>query len=437
MQFLEHRNNIVEKMASKSILILQSATEKTRSNDTNYVYRQESNFYYATGFLEPNSIVVLIKSETSTKSILFVQAKDVAKELWEGEVLGVDAAKEQLGVDEVYDINTFESMFPPLLNLTTTLYHSVEEETFQFIQKSSAKAKNSKDNYAAIDCFKEASSLLFPLRRTKSAWEIEQIKKALAITKKAHHAAMALTNPSKGEHEVLAVVEYIFTKNGAKSDAYTTIAASGNAANTLHYIHNDKPCKEGTLLLLDAGVEHKLYASDITRTYPVNGTFSQAQKEVYSIVLAAQKAAFAVIKEGALRSDVNVAAVRVLTQGLIDLGIIVDATLDEAIEKEYYKIYYPHGIGHWMGLDVHDPLPYRDENAKELPLQKGDVLTIEPGLYLNENNSDIPSQYKGIGIRIEDDILVTKTGYENLSEGIAKEIEEVELACQQSIYDFI
>ena len=219
-------------------------------------------------------------------------------------------------------------------------------------------------------------------------------------------------------------------------DAYTTIVAGGNNANTLHYTNNKHSLKDGELILMDAGSEFKLYASDITRCFPVNGKFSDAQKVVYEIVLRTQKAVIAEIKPGVLRSTIGDLAIRLLSVGLIELGVL-NEPLSEVIEKELYKPYYPHGIGHWMGLDVHDPLAYKDFEDKELAFESGDVLTIEPGLYLDASDETIPEAYRGIGIRIEDDILVTDSGHENLSIDIAKEISEIEKRCQMSVYDYI
>jgi Xaa-Pro aminopeptidase len=263
------------------------------------------------------------------------------------------------------------------------------------------------------------------MRLIKSKSEIAIIKKALKITKEAHHSLMKMQKSAKNEYELQANVEYIFKKNGAYSDAYTSIIASGNAANTLHYVDNDKVLQESSLILVDAGCEYKYYASDITRTIPVNGKFTQPQKELYGMILEVQLQIINRIKPGCKRSDLQLYAVELLTKGMIELGIL-KGNVKKLIKKELYKKYYPHGIGHWMGIDVHDECPYVHSNGKEILLQRGMVLTIEPGIYIDENDESVPYKYRGIGIRIEDDILVTKKGHKNLSAGIAKSIVEIE-----------
>ncbi len=381
-------------------------------------------------------MVVLLKGVATTQTLLFVHPKDPAKELWEGVRLGVEAAQATLGFDRVASIEEFDTLLKELLIGCDTLYMAPKEPHRRAIEKAIAHASTSKTHFALIDTIVHIDALMMPLRRTKSAWEIAQIQHALTLTQKAHHAAMAMANPTLYEYNIQALVEYIFTSHGAKSDAYTTIVASGNGANTLHYTANDKALKNGAMILLDAGVAWGNYASDITRTFPVNGKFSSAQRELYTIVLEAQYAALGAIGAGALRTHINTQAVRVLTQGLIDIGVL-KSSLDEAIEKELFKPYYPHGIGHFMGLDVHDPMRYKDSTGAELALLIDDVITIEPGLYLPIDDPAVPEAFRGMGVRIEDDIWVQKEGYINMSQAIAKTLDEVEEACQKSVYDYI
>ena len=263
------------------------------------------------------------------------------------------------------------------------------------------------------------------MRAIKTPVEIELIKKALSITKEAHHKVMSMQKSGMFEYELQAVYEYEFKKNGAYSDAYTTIIAGGDNGNTLHYINNSEILKEGELILIDAGCEFEMYASDITRTIPVNGKFSEAQKEIYELVLQTELKVIEAIKEGVLRTDLQMMARESLCEGMVALGIL-KGDVKELIKEEKDKRYFPHGIGHWMGIDVHDPCPYKDKKGKELPLQAGMVMTIEPGLYLPLDDVDLPQKYRGIAVRIEDDILVIKEGYENLSCGIAKSVAEIE-----------
>jgi len=262
------------------------------------------------------------------------------------------------------------------------------------------------------------------MRLFKSKEEIRLIKKAIKITKKAHHKVMRIKRVNKREYQIQAVLEYIFKKNGAYSDAYTSIVAGGNNANTLHYIKNNKKLKKDDLILIDAGCEYKYYASDITRTIPVNGKFNKHQKKVYKIVLNIQKKIIKKIRPGIKRSKLQKIAIKELTKGLIELKIL-NGNVKELIKKESYKKYYPHGVGHWLGLDVHDASPYFNKANKEIRLKEGMVLTIEPGLYIDSKNR-INKKYAGIGIRIEDNILVTKNGYKNLSKKIKKSVKSIE-----------
>ena len=288
-----------------------------------------------------------------------------------------------------------------------------------------SKVKVLKRHSRELQSFENISSLIQRMRLIKSTSEIEVIKKAIAITKDAHHKAMSRASSLTYEYQLQAEIEYEFKRKGAYSDAYTSIVACGNSANTLHYIDNNQKLKSGELILIDAGCEYKYYASDITRTIPVNGRYTPAQKKLYNMILKTQLQIIKMIKPGVKRSKLQKKTVKLLSQSMIDLGIL-KGSLKHVIKREIYKKYYPHGIGHWMGIDVHDEAPYKYENGREIPLKPGIVLTIEPGIYIDENDKDVPKKYRGIGIRIEDDILVTKNGCENLSKDIAKRVEEVE-----------
>jgi Xaa-Pro aminopeptidase len=267
------------------------------------------------------------------------------------------------------------------------------------------------------------------LRLYKSDEEMALIRKGLGITAEAHHHAMRVCRPGMPEYALQAEYDYRFRSRGAEGDAYTTIVAGGDHANTLHYIRNDAPLTDGDLVLIDAGCEYRCYATDITRTFPVNGRFSPAQRAVYEAVLEVQLAVIDAIAPGVLRSDLQKRAERMLCEAMVALGIL-EGEVDALIEAKAHKKYFPHGIGHWMGLDVHDPLPYYDEKGVEIPRAVGMVLTVEPGLYLPASDENIPLPYRGSGVRSEDDILVTESGCVNLSEGIAKTVEAVEAMCR-------
>lgn len=416
-EYKARREALFEKLSSNSVAVLFSAEPQSRSNDTEYPYRQNSNFYYLSGFKEDNSALVFVKTKKSLKTIFFVQSKDKTQELWHGKRLGEKKAKELFMVDEVYAITQLQEMLKEFLQNKKSLYYDFGLE----YSKIKLLKKYSKEIFA----HKNIASIVGTMRLIKSTAEIELIKKAVQITKKAHHEAMKCKKKDRFEYALQAKIEYIFKSNGAYSDAYTSIVACGNSANTLHYVSNDKPLKEGALILIDAGCEYDYYASDITRTIPVNGKFSEPQKELYNMVLEVQKKIIKMIKPHAKRSELQAKAEKLLTKGMLKLGIL-KGNFKKIIEKKKHKKYFPHGIGHWMGLDVHDDAPYKYPNSKEIPLKKGMVLTIEPAIYCDKDDKKIPKKYRGIGIRIEDDILVTADAYENLSKKIAKSIVEIE-----------
>ncbi|MCW8953338.1 MAG: aminopeptidase P N-terminal domain-containing protein [Sulfurimonas sp.] len=416
-EYKKRRDILAKKLSKNSIGIIFSSTYKTRSNDTDYPYRQDSNFYYLTGFKEDNSALVFVKTKNETKTVLFVQKKDAQLELWTGKRVGKKKAKKRFLVDEVFVSDDLQKRLEKYVVGKKTLYYdlsSKDKRVKRFLKQSSA-----------IKTQKNIIHFIQEMRLIKSPSEINLIKKAISITKDAHHSVMKSKKIGKKEYELLAQIEYEFKSKGAYSDAYTSIVAGGNNANTLHYIKNNKPLIDKELILIDAGSEYKHYASDITRTIPVNGKFTSSQKKLYKLVLDTQLEIISMIKPHVKRSDLQKKAEELLTKGMIKLGIL-KGNYKKLIKKQKHKKYYPHGIGHWMGLDVHDPAPYINYDDKEIPLDKGMVLTIEPGLYIDKNDKSVPKKYRGIGIRIEDNILVTKDGYENLSKDIVKTIKEIE-----------
>lgn len=416
-EYKKRRETLAKKLLNNSVGIIFSAEYTTRSHDTQHPYRQDSNFYYLSGFKEDNSVLVLLKEKDKLKSILFVQKKDELLELWNGKRIGVKEAKKRFKIDEIYSSDEFKKKFKEFINDKTNIYYEVESKK-RALKKISAHIKRFEKRF-------DITQLIQKMRLFKSAAEIDLIKESIAITAKAHHRAMRIDKKGKYEYQLQAEIEHEFKINSAYSDAYTSIVACGNNANTLHYIQNDKPLVDGELILIDAGCEHNYYASDITRTIPVNGRYTKPQKELYDLVLDTQLKIIQMIRPNVKRSYLQENAERLITKGLIRLGIL-KGDLKKLIRLKKFKKYYPHGIGHWMGIDVHDPAPYKDKKNKEIPLQKGMVLTIEPGIYIDENDKCVPKKYRGIGIRIEDDILVTKDGYKNLSSDIAKSIKEIE-----------
>ena len=435
--FKNRREKILEQMTN-GVALIPSGTMQVRSNDTEFPFRQESNFYYLSGFNEPDCLLLLCKNEKNSKSVLFLRDRDLNMEMWVGKRLGVTAACKALDIDEAYDISTLEPELENLLKGYTNLYLDTFSDNIYL--NLSQQVANKLFLSRAVDIsprnFIHLNTFLEKKRLIKEPYEIDQIKKALSISTHAHHAAMAMVKPGMKEYEIQAIIEYIFKKEGSFHDAYGSIVAGGNNANTLHYIENSMKLKEGDLMLIDAGCEWNYYASDITRTTPISGKYSKPQQALYEGILDVQERIISSIKPGVSKQDLQANSEILLAGVMSDLGIL-KGSMDEIMDKKLYKKYYPHGIGHWMGLDVHDNCPYKDEKGNEVPLAEGMVLTVEPGLYLPLDDLEIPEEYRGIGIRTEDDILVTSKGFENLSSGIAKTVEEIEAMCKRDYREFL
>ncbi len=438
MKIYKNRRDKVLKQMVSGVAVVPSAFMQVRSNDTEFPFRQESNFYYLSGFNEPEALLLLCKSDKESKSVLFLRKSNPEMEMWVGKFLGVEAACEVLGVDEAYDINELEIYLPKLLENHESLYLNTfsQHKYIESVKKVSNALFNSRTVHISPRTFLHLNTIIEKLRLIKETQEVNKIKKALSITQKAHHASMAMRCAGKKEYEVQALIEYIFKKEGSSHDAYESIVAGGDNANTLHYVKNSDLLKEGDLMLIDAGCEWDYYASDITRTSPVSGKFSEPQKALYNGILKAQLEIISLIKPGITKSLLQNRSEELLTQVMVDLGIL-SGSVEKLVEEKTFKKYYPHGIGHWMGLDVHDTCPYKNEDGSDLIFEAGMVLTIEPALYLPLDDKDIPQEFRGIGIRIEDNILVTQEGHENLSYEIAKTVDEIEAMCKRDYKDFL
>lgn len=421
-EYEKRRKTLAKKLKKNSVAVLFSARNKQRSNDTEFPYRQNSNFYYMCGFKEDNAALVIAKTNKKTDYFMFVQKKEPKLELWTGKRLGVDQAKDVFEVDSILSIDMFEEKVTSLLQGKRHLYVDFTMEDAR-VEKLRTQAKQ-------LESYKNLTPLIGRQRLVKSEAEIQIIKKALQITKEAHHHAMKFAPKLGEERELQADIEYIFKKRGAYSDAYTSIVACGNNANTLHYIKNDQKLVDKKLILIDAGCEYDYYASDITRTIPVNGTFTKAQKELYEMILDVEKKIIKMVRPGLLRSVLQSQSEKLLCEGLVGLGIL-RGDVKKLLKKKKHKKYYPHGIGHWMGIDVHDESPYKNKKGEEIPLMAGMVMTIEPGIYIELNDKTVAKRFRGIGIRIEDDILVTQEGFENLSKDIFKEVSDIERLSQE------
>lgn len=393
-------------------------------------FRQDSDFYYLTGFEEPDSVLVLVAGEVS-RAVLFVRKRDAERERWDGPRLGVERAAEHLGVDVAYPIEELDQRLPELLENQERLYYRLggdrrlDERVLAAIQSVRARAR--KPVWWPTHII-EAAEVLAPLRLVKSPAEVSLLRRAAEISAEAHLAVMGAARAGMYEHELEAVLLQTFRARGARRPAYTPIVGSGPNATTLHYVANDRELCAGELVLVDAGCEYQRYAADITRTFPVAGRFTEPQARVYGLVLQAQEAAIAKARPGVTMDDLHLCVVRTLTEGLVELGLVVGPT-GEAVEQERYKPFFMHRTGHYLGLDVHDVGRY-SLRGRPRPLGAGNVVTVEPGIYIAPD-ANVPEEYRGIGVRIEDDVLVTENGCEVLTAAVPKALRDVEAACQR------
>jgi Xaa-Pro aminopeptidase len=429
--FSGHRRRTLAAMEPGSAMLLFGAHHATRSNDTEYKFRQDSDLLYTTGWTWPET-AVLLRPAAEQETVFFVQPKDAEREIWTGVRPGPAGAVASYGADEAYDWEELGSRLPALLQGVHTLYYAVAEDPDRdaLVMGAIRKARRTarRNGLKVPDAFIHPGRILHELRLEKTEAELEIMRRAAAITVEAHAAAMALAAPGVGEHELEAVIDYTFRRRGGTGPGYTTIVGGGENACILHYVENDKPLQDGDLVLVDAGCEFGWYTADVTRTFPVSGTFSDAQRELYQLVLDSQIASIDRVRAGTAFNALQDVAVRVLTEGMVRLGLLT-GRVDDLIADHAYKKYYMHNIGHWLGLDVHDCGAYH-QDGESRPLEPGMVLTIEPGLYIPADDLGAPEQYRGIGIRIEDDVLVTDGDPEVLTGALGKTVEEVEALCR-------
>jgi len=423
-EFVERRAKLATQMQDNSALVLFSATEKIRNNDCCYPFRQDSYFWYLTGFNEPDSALLLLKTHNELQTIIFLRPSDPLMETWNGRRLGVVAAPNKLLLDQAYSIDDFKTEFAKTTKNLPALYYAPDHQLWG----QSLLAEH-------LNGFKQVFDwrpLLDEMRLFKSAAEIALIQQAGQISALAHIRAMKRTRPNRLEYEIESEILHEFNRFGARFSAYNTIVAGGENACILHYTENNQSLQDGDLVLIDAGCEFAMYAGDITRTFPINGKFTQPQREIYEIVLQAQKRAIELLVAGNSIQQANDEVIRIQVEGLIRLGIL-RGEAEALIKNNVHREFYMHGLGHWLGLDVHDVGSYsesvqngdRNSKLRDRPLQIGMVLTVEPGLYITKN-ADVPSQYKGIGVRIEDNILITEYGNKNLTSAVPKEIDDIE-----------
>ena len=407
-------------------LIVASHPEQIRNDDVHHFYRQDSNLYYLTGFEEPESFLIL-RPGKNPESVMFVREKDVERETWDGFRFGPEGAKQEFKVDAVYPIKDFQKQCVELLKGFEEVYYRQFKNKDADVQVEKVlldlKRAYGRSGYGLL-AVKDADTFLGEFRLKKDEDDISNLRKACQISADAHVAAMKFTKPGVNERQVQAVLAYNFYMNGAARVGYPYIIASGNNATTLHYNFNDQVCKKDDLLLIDAGAEYNYYSGDITRTYPVSGKFTAAQKKVYQGVLNIQKELIAYLKPGIFFKDLHEMAADRLTDLMLELGL-VSGRKEDVIKSNQHKKYYPHGVGHWLGMDVHDSGLYF-LRGEPRPIEVGMCFTIEPGLYIPYNDLSAPAELRGIGIRIEDDIVITANGCEVLTSGVPKEISEIE-----------
>ncbi|WP_194757137.1 Xaa-Pro aminopeptidase [Aliidiomarina indica] len=425
-EYQKRRQAFMQSMNSQGVAIFPAASEVIRSRDTHFPFRQDSDFFYLTGINEPDAVLVLMP-DTETPEVLFVLPRDAHAEVWHGRRLGCDKAQEISGVSHCYSLDTLDVQLPDFLNGSEHLYFAFDQfpkfeaDLREHLRNLRSAPKRTK---TAPAHWHDSRPHVHQQRLIKSEAEIALMQQAADISVTAHKRAMQSVQPGVFEYQIDALLSHEFMHQGGSGPAYGSIVGGGENACILHYTANTDVLKDGDLLLIDAGCEYQGYAADITRTFPVNGKFSRAQRAIYELVLAAQEAAFALIKPGSSLPKAQDAAVKVLTEGLLHLGIL-KGSVQQHLDEQSCRRFFIHGLGHWLGLDVHDVGTYQTDGIP-IKLQPGMVLTIEPGLYFAPDDDSVPEQYRGMGIRIEDDLLVTKDGYCNLTAGVPKSVEGIE-----------
>jgi Xaa-Pro aminopeptidase len=443
--YREHRERLLETLATtRTAAIVPTATPKVRNHDAEYRFRPSSDFWYLTGFAEPGSVLLLLpdgidsdeEGDREVRSLLFLRERDAVREIWDGRRVGVERAPAQLGVDRALDIETLWQELPRLLKgYERVMYRTGEDDScdlrlLEVLGQLRARARGGV--HPPVELV-DPAPLLHEQRLIKGPEELAIMRRAAEITREAHTGAMALARPGMNECEVDAFLEYTFRRRGGTGAAYNSIVAGGVNACILHYVENDQPLRDGELLLIDAGSEVDHYASDVTRTFPVNGTFSPEQRALYEVVLEAEETAIALVKPGVPHDRIHRTALEVLVRGLLRLGLL-EGTEESVIADESYRRFFMHGTSHWLGLDVHDCGAYT-VGKDSRRLEPGMVFTVEPGLYVAEDDETVEERWRGIGIRIEDDVLCTQDGYEVLTDGVPRSVEEVEAACRGEVLE--
>ncbi|GAB5412732.1 MAG: Xaa-Pro aminopeptidase [Congregibacter sp.] len=426
-EYARRRQHLLGMLEANSIAIVTAASLVTRSRDTEYAFRQDSDFYYLTGFNEPDAVAVFMPGRAHGEFILFCHEKDPAEELWNGPRVGEEAAVARFGADDAFPLADIDDILPGLIEGRDRVYYSMgRSRDFDTRVMAWVNSIRSKVAAGAVPPgeFTDLDHLLHEQRLFKSAAELRQMRRAAQISVLAHRRAMRQCKPGMLEYQLEAELLHEFARNGARHAAYPSIVAGGANACVMHYIDNQERLKKSDLVMIDAGCEFRGYAADITRTFPVSGRFSRRQRALYNVVLEAQQAAFAALSPGRSWNAAHEATVDVITAGLVDLGLLRGNTT-RLIREGAYRDFYMHRVGHWLGLDVHDVGDYR-VGTEWRDLEPGMTLTVEPGIYIAPDNDRVPAVWRGMGIRIEDNVTITDEGYELLTEGLPRSADDIE-----------
>jgi len=430
--FAARRDAYMQAIGPSAVAVVRSLPERLRNGDAFHPFRQHSDLVYLTGFVEPDTTLILRPGAETERVIMFVRPRDPEMETWEGRRAGIDGAKATYGADAAYPAAELETKFIELLANHEELHYSLglDEEMDLLVGRAIAKLRRlEKRGKRPPRAVVDPRACLHELRLKKRPEELAAMKRAAEISSEAHVLAMKAGTPGTNEHELEALINYTFRRHGGSGPGYSTIVGAGDNATILHYIENRAPIKAGDLVLVDAGCVYEHYTAVITRTFPASGTFTDVQRRAYQIVLDTQVEAIAMIKPGITLDDLHDHCVKRLTEGMISLGLL-SGTAEDRIADNSYRKFYMHGTSHWLGLDVHDVGAYM-QGGKARPLEAGMVITVEPGLYVASDAPDVAAELRGIGIRIEDDVLVTATGHEVLTAACPKKIEDVEEICRR------
>jgi len=432
-EYRQRRQLLMQQMEPNSIAILPAAPVSNRNNSVDYPYRQNSDFFYLSGFAEPEAVLAIIPGREHGEFVLFCRERNPEKELWDGLRAGQEGAVRDYGADDAFPFTDIDEILPGLIEGRERVYysvgknHSFDQQLMDWVNSIRSKARlgaQPPKEFVMLD------HLLHEMRLFKSPAEVRVMQQAAAISCRAHTKAMQAVKPGMYEYQLEAELDYEFRKSGARLPAYSSIVAAGKNACILHYVENNACIQDGDLILIDAGCELDCYASDITRTFPANGVFSPEQKAIYELVLAANMAAIDCVAPNRHWNEAHDTSVRVITAGLLELGLL-QGELEELIASEAYKPFYMHRAGHWLGLDVHDVGDYKVAGQWRL-LEPGMTMTIEPGIYIAPDNQAVDKKWRGIGVRIEDNVLVTKTGHKVLTTAAVKTVADIEQLMRQA-----